>query len=65
MVISGYIWVVMYKNKDKGKIIGREVELDILNDLLSSDQSELLAIIGRRRVGKTYLIKHGLEVSPH
>ncbi|MEN9599527.1 MAG: hypothetical protein RL596_1846 [Bacteroidota bacterium] len=38
-------------------IIGREEEISILKRLLSSKNSELLAIYGRRRVGKTYLIK--------
>lgn len=38
-------------------IIGRKDEIDILNNLLKSKQPELLAVYGRRRVGKTYLIK--------
>jgi uncharacterized protein len=38
-------------------IIGRKSEIEILNDILSSNQPELVAITGRRRVGKTYLIK--------
>ena len=38
-------------------IIGRTDERAVLTDLLNSRQSELLAIYGRRRVGKTYLIK--------
>lgn len=38
-------------------IIGREEEMAILNSLLQSKQPELLAIYGRRRVGKTFLIK--------
>lgn len=38
-------------------IIGREDEIFILSDLLKSNQPELLAIYGRRRVGKTFLIK--------
>jgi AAA+ ATPase superfamily predicted ATPase len=39
------------------KIIGREDEIKILQRLLSSKDAELLAIYGRRRVGKTFLIK--------
>lgn len=39
------------------KIIGREVELNILNNMLTSDKSELIAIYGRRRVGKTFLVR--------
>jgi hypothetical protein len=37
-------------------IIGRKDEKKILDNLLSSNQSEFLAIYGRRRVGKTFLI---------
>ena len=43
------------------KIIGRESEKDILNQLLASKQAELLAIYGRRRVGKTFLIRTFFE----
>ena len=39
-------------------IIGRTAEKKALARLLESDQPELLAIYGRRRVGKTYLIKN-------
>ncbi|MFI5124796.1 MAG: ATP-binding protein [Chitinophagales bacterium] len=39
------------------EIIGRENETQILGKLLQSRRAELLAIYGRRRVGKTYLIK--------
>ncbi|MDQ3016844.1 MAG: ATP-binding protein [Bacteroidota bacterium] len=38
-------------------VIGREPEIKVLNELLSSKESEMLAIYGRRRVGKTYLIR--------
>ena len=43
--------------QDSVKIIGRENEIEKLNKLLSSKQSEFLAIYGRRRVGKTFLIR--------
>jgi uncharacterized protein len=39
------------------EIIGREPELTILERLLHSKNPELLAIYGRRRVGKTFLIR--------
>ena len=42
----------------KQPITGRMAEIKILEQLLKSDQPELLAIYGRRRVGKTYLIKN-------
>lgn len=39
------------------QIIGRQKELKILENTLSSKSAEFVAIYGRRRVGKTYLIK--------
>ena len=39
------------------KIIGRETEIKILESLFESGKSELVALYGRRRVGKTYLVK--------
>jgi predicted AAA+ superfamily ATPase len=38
-------------------IIGRKIEQQILQTLLASRQPELLAVYGRRRVGKTFLIR--------
>jgi uncharacterized protein len=38
------------------KLIGREEEIEILQKALASDDAEMVAVIGRRRVGKTYLI---------
>lgn len=37
---------------------GRKVEIAILQGLLHTSQSEMVALTGRRRVGKTYLAKH-------
>ena len=39
------------------KIIGRETEIELLTDALASPRAELVAVYGRRRVGKTYLIR--------
>lgn len=39
------------------KLIGREKESALLKRLLNSDKSEFIALYGRRRVGKTFLIK--------
>jgi uncharacterized protein len=39
------------------KIVGREIEKEKLSEALKSLRSELIAIYGRRRVGKTYLIR--------
>lgn len=42
-------------------VIGREPECLILDDFLSSNKPEFIAIYGRRRVGKTYLIRQYFE----
>ena len=38
-------------------LIGREKEQEILLRALHSEESEMVAVIGRRRVGKTYLVR--------
>ena len=43
------------------KIIGREFESNELKKALESGKSELVAVMGRRRVGKTFLIRNYLE----
>jgi uncharacterized protein len=40
-----------------GRIIGRKKEIELLNSCLKSTKSELVVVYGRRRVGKTYLIR--------
>lgn len=37
-------------------IIGREKEISELEYLLGTDKSEFLAVYGRRRVGKSFLV---------
>lgn len=37
-------------------IVGRKKEIEILNSAYNSDKSEFVAIYGRRRVGKSYLV---------
>lgn len=39
------------------KLIGREKEIEILHEALASEEAEMISIIGRRRVGKTFLIQ--------
>lgn len=39
------------------EIIGRKYEAEILGEAMQSGKSELIAIYGRRRIGKTYLIR--------
>jgi len=41
----------------KNNIIGREREIEMLQDACSSSQSGFVAVYGRRRVGKTFLIR--------
>ena len=38
-------------------MIGREKETARLNQIYDSDESEFVAVYGRRRVGKTYLVR--------
>lgn len=42
---------------DKKRIIGREYEQHVLDNLCKENESRLIAVYGRRRVGKTYLVK--------
>ena len=42
---------------ERGKIIGREYEQTLIRNYLVSEKAELIAVYGRRRVGKTYLVK--------
>jgi len=41
-------------------IIGRKKEIDELLELFRSDRAEFVAVYGRRRVGKTYLVDETL-----
>ncbi len=42
-------------------IIGREKEIQQLNELLNAEESQFVAVYGRRRVGKTYLIREAFN----
>jgi AAA+ ATPase superfamily predicted ATPase len=48
-------------SSSQGKIIGRVREQTILRELTESKKSEFIAVYGRRRVGKTYLIKNLMD----
>ncbi len=41
------------------EIIGRTAELGTIRHILTSEKPELVAVWGRRRVGKTYLVRYG------
>ncbi|MBT4090795.1 MAG: ATP-binding protein [Deltaproteobacteria bacterium] len=43
------------------EIIARKKEKQILQSVLTSESSELVAIYGRRRIGKTYLVRNFFE----
>jgi hypothetical protein len=41
----------------EGLLIGRKRPIAELEEALASPKPELVALVGRRRVGKTYLVK--------
>lgn len=41
----------------KNQLIGREKEQEILRKVLETPEAELVAVLGRRRVGKTFLVR--------
>lgn len=43
------------------KIAGRSQEISILQELLQKDNAEFVAVYGRRRIGKTYLVRQVYE----
>jgi uncharacterized protein len=45
------------------KMVGRIEEIKIMQALLDSPKAEMLAVYGRRRVGKTYLIENAYATS--
>jgi hypothetical protein len=45
----------------KKSIIGRKHEQEILQECLDSTKAEFIAVYGRRRIGKTYLVKQFFE----
>lgn len=48
----------MHRNQNNNTmLIGRKKEQKLLKSLLKSDKSEFVAVYGRRRVGKTYLVR--------
>ncbi len=44
-------------------VIGRKEQKDLFKEALESDRSEFVVVYGRRRVGKTYLVKNVLGSS--
>lgn len=46
-------------------LINRKRELEWLNEIYTSKKAEFLVVYGRRRLGKTYLIKNFIKNKPH
>jgi len=59
--ISRYIFIIgfmYYICVDNSKyMIGREQQIQLMQDALRLDKSSFIAITGRRRVGKTYIVR--------
>jgi AAA+ ATPase superfamily predicted ATPase len=53
-----YFVVLAGNNSLTAMIVGRETETAILKQALETSESELIAVYGRRRVGKTFLIRN-------
>lgn len=56
-----YIWRIIQIKLTMETIIGREVEQTLLSKIIKSGDAELVAVYGRRRVGKTFLIRNVYE----
>jgi AAA+ ATPase superfamily predicted ATPase len=52
------------KNREIATIVGRHQEQKALKHLLKSKKAEFLALYGRRRVGKTFLIRNFFKCVP-
>ena len=42
-------------------MIGRKKELEVLRDCIEADRSRLVVVYGRRRVGKTFLVREAFD----
>lgn len=51
-------------NSSKSRIVGRSKELELLQELVDSKRAEFVAVYGRRRVGKTFLITQFMSSTP-
>jgi uncharacterized protein len=47
------------------KLVGRETQIERLDKVVNSDQSEFIVVYGRRRTGKTFLIREYFNYSFH
>src|SRR3989338_6139800 len=51
------LYMAISRYKTMLKIVGRQLEQSILEEALNSNEAEFVALYGRRRVGKTYLVR--------
>jgi predicted AAA+ superfamily ATPase len=51
------IILASYQKENKMRIVGREKERKALEEYYNSNEPEFLAVYGRRRIGKTFLIR--------
>ena len=58
--VNYIIYIFTAKSKFKN-MIGREDEMTLLNEKYASEKSEFIALYGRRRVGKTYLVREAFK----
>ena len=42
-------------------MVGRKKELDIIRECMEADRSRLIVVYGRRRVGKTFLVREAFD----
>src|SRR5258708_850305 len=58
---NAFLNIFMAKLPPMGKIIGRKKELELLKGLGDIESPAFLAVYGRRRVGKTFLIRQAFD----
>jgi uncharacterized protein len=56
LICGIYVFSPTFRRFDEDNIIGRKKEIAVLASAYASKKPELIAVFGRRRVGKTYLI---------
>ena len=61
------IWrvIVVTQYGETRMIIGRQKEIEFLNKIHSSKEAEFIALYGRRRIGKTYLVREFFSKEPY
>ena len=56
-------WYHIGHKEEKVPMIGRKRELALLQECRNADRSRLVVVYGRRRVGKTFLIREAFDYS--